>query len=169
MTIPKIYIADLAAYNDAILYGVWIDATKSLEELQQAVECLLDDSPIMNAEEFAIHDYEGFNGYSVSEHQSLESVHFVACFIQEYPAFGGELLNYYSDLDEASEAAEHRYCGCYSSLADYAQELTEERCEIPESLRNYIDYEAMARDMDMGGDTLCIEVCVDQVHIFYLH
>ena len=34
MTEPKIYVADLAAYNNGKLHGVWIDATLDLEDIQ---------------------------------------------------------------------------------------------------------------------------------------
>ena len=36
--------------------------------------------------------------------------------------------------------------------SDYACELTEETCEIPENLRYYIDYDAIARDMKINGE-----------------
>jgi len=40
----------------------------------------------------------------------------------------------------------------HGSAEDYAQELIEETTEIPESLRFYIDYEAIARDMKINGE-----------------
>lgn len=60
MTEPKIYVADLAAYNNGKLHGVWIDATLDLEDIQAAVSSMLKNSPEGFAEEYAIHDYEGF-------------------------------------------------------------------------------------------------------------
>ncbi len=45
----------------------------------------------------------------------------------------------------------------YGSAEDYAQELIEETTEIPESLRFYIDYEAIARDMKINGEINEIE------------
>lgn len=32
---PAIYVADLAAYNNGILHGVWIDATKDIADIWQ--------------------------------------------------------------------------------------------------------------------------------------
>lgn len=61
---------------------------------------------------------------------------------------------------------EEQYNGCYSSLADYAQELTEDTSEIPEHLEFYIDYERMDRDMELGGDVFTIETAFDEVHVF---
>ncbi|MCB9989741.1 MAG: antirestriction protein ArdA [Rhodospirillales bacterium] len=38
------------------------------------------------------------------------------------------------------------------SAADYAAEMIEETTEIPENLRYYIDYDAIARDMELNGE-----------------
>lgn len=169
MTEPKIYVADLAAYNNGILHGCWIDATLDLDDIQDAINKMLEGSLEPNAEEYAIHDYEGFGGYSVSEYEGIEQVNIIACFIEEYPDFGAELLNYCGDIDDAKRMAEDSYFGCYESLADYAQMLTEETTTIPDQLAFYIDYEKMGRDMDMSGDITTIETAHDQVHIFSTH
>ena len=42
-------------------------------------------------------------------------------------------------------------CGCHTSVADYAQELTEDTGTIPSHLEMYIDYERMGRDMELSG------------------
>ena len=47
-----------------------------------------------------------------------------------------------------------RYMGSHASLADYVQDMTEEATAIPQGLRFYIDYQAMARDAEMSGDLL---------------
>ena len=145
----RIYVACLAAYNAGHLHGVWIDATAELDDIQAQINSMLAASPEPDAEEYAIHDYEGFDGYALSEYEGINSAHEIALFIEEYSEFGGALLNHLGDLDDARRAAAESYCGCYESLADYAESLTEETTEIPESLRYYIDYERMARDMEM--------------------
>lgn len=165
----RIYVADLAAYNAGHLHGVWIDATQDVDDIQDQINAMLVASPVEGAEEYAIHDYEGFDGYDLGEYEGIKSAHEIALFIQEYEEFGGALLSHMADLDEARRAASENYCGCYESLADYAQELTEETTEIPESLRHYIDYEVMARDMEMGGDVFTIEAGYRKVHIFWNH
>jgi len=166
----RIYVADLAAYNAGILHGIWIDATDEIEAIQEQVNQMLADSPEELAEEFAIHDYEGFGSYSLGEYEGLEAAHNIACFIEEYPEIGGEILNHFGgDLEDARKAAEENYAGCYKSVADYAQELTEETSEVPEHLSFYIDYERMGRDMEMSGDIYTIETAYDEVHIFWNH
>lgn len=166
----RIYVADLAAYNNGKLHGVWINACDDLDTIKTQINEMLAKSPEGFAEEYAIHDYEGFGGYTLSEYESIDATHDIACFIAEHPDFGGELLNHFgSDLGEASTAAEENYCGCYKSLADYAQELTEETTQIPESIAYYVDYERMGRDMDLNGDIFTIETGYETVHIFWNH
>lgn len=166
-TEPRIYVADLAAYNSGFLHGVWIDATLDVADINEQISEMLTASPVQDAEEYAIHDYEGFEGYRLGEYEGIQTAHDVAEFIEEFPEFGGALLNHFSTLEEARSAAEEDYCGSYSSLADYAQELTEDSTEIPESLRYYIDYERMACDMEMNGDVFTIETGYHEVHIFW--
>ncbi|VVN79452.1 antirestriction protein ArdA [Pseudomonas fluorescens] len=166
-TEPRIYVADLAAYNSGYLHGVWIDATLDASEIQDQINAMLEQSPVGDAEEYAIHDYEGFDGYRLGEYAGIDTAHEIACFIEEFPAFGGALLDQFSSVEEARKAAEEDYCGCYESLADYAQEITEETTEIPEHLRYYINYEAMARDMELSGDVFTLETGYRQVHVFW--
>lgn len=165
-----IYVACLAAYNNGKLHGAWIDATQELDDIQDQINQMLADSPEPDAEEYAIHDYEGFGGYGLSEYEGIQSVHEIACFIDEYPELAGELLSHFGgSLDDASKAMEENYSGCYKSLADYAEELTEDTSQIPENLAYYIDYERMGRDMELSGDIYTIETAYDEVHVFWSH
>ncbi|SEP93211.1 antirestriction protein ArdA [Nitrosomonas ureae] len=166
----RIYVADLAAYNNGKLHGVWINACDDLDAIKAKINEMLSASHEGFAEEYAIHDYEGFGGYALNEYEGIETAHDIACFIAEYPGFGGELLNNFGgNLEDARIAAEENYCGCYKSLADYAQELTEETTQIPENLSYYIDYERMGRDIEMSGDIFTIKAGYETVHIFWNH
>ena len=84
----RIYVACLAAYNNGKLHGAWIDATQDLDDIQDQINQMLADSPEPDAEEYAIHDYEGFDGYGLSEYEGIQSVHEIACFIEEHPEIG---------------------------------------------------------------------------------
>ena len=166
---PKIYIACLAAYNNGRLHGTWIDATDDLDAILDQVKTMLANSPEQDAEEYAIHDYDGFEGYYVSEGEFLSKVHDIACFIVEHGELGGQLLDRFNgDLDQTQTALEDYYVGEYSSVADFAQELTEETTDIPDNLVYYIDYGAMARDLEIN-DVFTIETGYEEVHIFWSH
>lgn len=166
----RIYVADLAAYNNGKLHGLWIDAGEDLDVIQEQIQGLLADSPEELAEEYAIHDYEGFGGYSLSEYESLEKVHAVAEFISEHPDIGGELLSFYGgNLDDATTAANDNYAGCYKSVSEFAEQLTDETTEIPERLSSYIDYQRMGQDMELSGDIYTVETGFEEVHVFWAH
>ncbi|QIR36843.1 antirestriction protein ArdA [Tolypothrix sp. PCC 7910] len=163
---PKIYIACLAAYNAGYLHGEWVDATLDVEEIQGEINEMLASSPIANAEEWAIHDYDDFGNVSLGEYPSLSRVVDTACFIAQHGTLGIELLTHYDEVAEAEKALDEYYLGVYASVEDYAQELTEDTTKIPEHLQYYIDYEAMARDMELNGDIFTIETGYKKVHIF---
>lgn len=164
---PRIYVACLAAYNNGYLHGAWIDAAQEPWSIYDDVKAMLAASPIAGAEEWAIHDYEGFGEIRIEEYTSFERVSALAMFITEHGEIGAALLDHYSgDLDEAREAMDDRYLGEHASLADYVQEQTEETTTVPHALRYYIDYRAMARDAEMSGDLFTISTRYDVVHVF---
>lgn len=59
--------------------------------------------------------------------------------------------------DEAKKAVEENHAGCHESVAYFAEELTTDTTEIPESLAFYIDYEKMGRDLELGGSIFIID------------
>ncbi|MCG7861116.1 MAG: antirestriction protein ArdA [Candidatus Thiodiazotropha endolucinida] len=66
------------------------------------------------------------------------------------------LLDRGFDLEEAISRYEE-VCIFHGTTADYAQELIEDTTDIPENLRTYIDYAAIARDMGYNGEIEEIE------------
>ncbi len=164
----RIYMACLAAYNYGILHGRWIDATQGTEHIQQEIKAMLKGSPMPNVEEHALHDYEGFEGISLSEWEGINSIVEVAEFIEEHGKLGAALMSYYNDISDAQNAISEHYAGHYDSVADFAEEMTEQTCTIPETLRYYIDYEAMGRDMAIN-DILTLKTTQPGVHLFWHH
>ncbi len=163
---PRIYVACLAAYNNGHLHGSWI-GVEDEDSIHEAVRAILKSSPIPDAEEYAIHDYENFDGVTINEYDSFARVVEIAEFLENCSGFGGKLLeNYGGDIEDAESALE-RYNGEYESLADFAEELTESTTQIPENLKYYIDYKSMARDMEMNGDVFTIETGYKEIHVFW--
>lgn len=166
-TTPKIYVACLAAYNNGKLHGVWIEANQPAEAIRDAIRAMLKKSPERDAEEWAIHDYEGFYDLRLSEWEGIERVTALAAFIEGHGELGAELVRHFGDVAEAATVIEERYAGKYKTLADFAQELTEETTTIPQNLAYYINYEAMARDMELNGDVFTIATGFEEVHVFW--
>lgn len=61
------------------------------------------------------------------------------------------LLDLGYSLEDALDRHEE-VCLYPGTARDYADELVNDCCEVPENLRYYIDYEAIARDMAINGE-----------------
>ena len=53
-----------------------------------------------------------------------------------------------------------------NALADFMEDLTGESVSIPQALRYYIDWKAMARDAEMNGEFFTVEIAHEEVHVF---
>lgn len=159
-TAPRIYVACLASYNAGRLVGRWIDAAQDADDLADEIREMLADSPIPNAEEWAVHDHEGFGPYRLGEYPNLEDVATLAQGIEEH----GEPFAMYCanvgaivDADEFAEA----YCGEWDSGEDYAREfLADTGADIPDWLTGYVDYSAIWHDWTCEG------FYIEKGHIF---
>ena len=147
-TPAQVYFACLASYNNGHLHGCWVEPIHGVDHMRDAIAEMLETSPIEGAEEWAVHDYEGYEGAHIEEYAGLEHIYELTEFIEGNSAIGAALLEHYgNDLNDAWRASKDQYAGTYESVTDFVREITEETTIIPENLRFYIDYEAMAQDM----------------------
>ena len=146
----RIYVACLASYNNGKLYGKWIDASQEADEIHEEIQEMLKHSTEPIAEEWAIHDYEGFEGLNISEYESIEDVARFARLIEEhgeaYAAYAGHIGTDYATEEGFQEA----YQGEWDSEEAFGQNLADETMEIPENLQFYMDYEKFTRDLFIG-------------------
>lgn len=166
---PRIYVACLASYNSGYLHGEWIDATQDVEDIEAEIQEILNSSPVPDAEEWAVHDYDYFYdaGDFLGEYPRLEDVVKTARFIDEYGNLASKLIVNCGNIDEAIRIFEEGYQGCYESLGDYAEEFSRECREVPEWLEGYIDWQSMGEDWELGGDIFTIETEYGEVNIFW--
>lgn len=165
---PRIYLACLAAYNAGMLHGVWVSATHGEDHIRDAVRAMLACSPVPEAEEWALHDYEGFDEIHLSEYASFETVCDIAAFIENHETLGAKLIANFSGEIEEARAALENYAGAHKSLGAFAEELTEETgTPIPDHIALYVDYDAMGRDMELGGDVFTLTLGFEDVHVFW--
>lgn len=153
---PRIYVADLAAYNEGELHGVWLDATD--DDLAEQAQAMLKPGH----EEWAIHDYEGFGELRIDEYESLDNVHTLAMLIDEHGDAFAAYVDHVGGIEYATaESFEDAHCGEWESEEEYAEQLavdTAPTTELHEWLRgdapwpfNCIDWEQAARDLFMGN------------------
>ena len=186
---PRIYVADLAAYNAGILHGVWVELDgKDEDEIQSEIDAMLRASPepnvmvdcpeckaegclpgclhgdshackgtgkVPSAEEWAVHDYEGFEGLDPGEYPGLPTLVLWAKMLAEHGEAWSEYVRWQCD-SATEEDFNERYQGEFDSPADFAQELFEQLynldASMPHELRYHINWDSVARDMRYGGD-----------------
>lgn len=155
----RIYVASLTDYNAAVLHGVWIEVS-DIDTMQEQINAMLAASPTAKrgdgpAEEYAIHDYELPKGIKIGEFESLETVAALGEAIRSHDgAFEVAYANF-SDIGEAVKACEEAYQGTFRSMEDFAEDLLEnigDLQNLPDLVRHHIDFEGVARDLEMGGD-----------------
>ena len=150
----RIYVACLAAYNNGQLHGAWIEASSDVDELQEAVDKVLQSSPQPDAEEYAIHDYDDFP--NLGEYPGLERIAEVTELIEtsdlDADIVAAVMANWHNDLDAAEKALSDNH-GIWDSFQEYADELADEmmschQCKHSDWLKQYFDYEKYARTIE---------------------
>lgn len=152
------------------------DGSGELQPDEECPECH-GSGKVPSAEEWAIHDYEGFGSWKLSEHESIETIAAYAAILDELDdseaeAFQAWIDNHGSpsyDIDESSlDDFREQYQGCYDSLADYAEQWAEDTGSIPKDFPAWIriDWEATGRDFQLGGD-IWTHQGEHGLHVFY--
>jgi antirestriction protein len=155
MTDQRIYIACLAAYNAGILHGGWIDANQPADDIRAEVDKVLATSPVPGAEEWAIHDHDGFGSLRLSEWESFERVSDIANGIALHGLAFAAWLAYDSSRDPAdSDSFCDSYRGEWRSLRHFAEDYADsiglyELAEQAESSYVTVDIEMLVRDLDV--------------------
>lgn len=185
---PKIYVADLAAYNAGHLRGEWLNLSnyQNAEHLRHAIGALLDtwnEEPISGVcgpiEEYRIDDYEGIPSALIPRHGGLNAKKVMAyaelCEMEgsgPATAFIEAELHRGKAPEEWPREFQERYLGSFSSLEDWARRHLESTglfTGAPEALRRYFDFEAYARDARLGGDILVVDAGLNEKHLFIGH
>jgi len=167
---PRIYVASLSDYNNGILHGTWIEADPDSEVMQEQIDEMLERSPTTRrsgepAEEWAIHDYEGFGDLRLSELDSLDYIARLADGIGKHGlAFAAWTSEVNSDREQMDQFQE-RFQGEWESPEAYAENMLDELDaqrylnDAPGWLQPYlkIDEAGFARDLELGGDIITAE------------
>lgn len=158
----NIYVANLGAYNAGCLIGEWISLPLSEEELQERLDEILaakDEDGDLYGEEWAIHDYEA--PFEISEYDSPFKINEIAERLEDADIDEDvfkAICDCVSSLDEAISVVEDNEYSLYekcSDMGDVAYEWYEQTGmmrDIPDHLQNYIDWDAVGRDMEINGN-----------------
>jgi antirestriction protein len=159
---PRIYVASLSDYNNGELHGEWIDAAQDIEDVHQQIATMLARSSTTSlAEEYAVHDYEGFGPYRVGEYEPIDSVVRIAHGIAEHGLAFAAWAEQCDGDPERLAKFENAFLGSYDSLTDYAEQMLDDLGlqriideHVPESLQPFVtvDAQAFGNDLVLGGD-----------------
>ena len=150
----NIYVASLSDYNAGRLVGAWIECEgKDEEDLRAEITAMLATSQESVAEEWAIHDHEGFGSLDIGEYTPMSEVAEMCELIEDHEDVAMAAASWLVGLDEIREACEDKYHGCFDSLENWAYDLCQDMGymdELPSLIECHIDFESIARDLTMS-------------------
>ena len=167
------FITNLGKYNEGDLVGEWVKFPTTPEEMQKVFERIgigQKDDFGQPYEEWFITDYDCYvDGLydKLGEYENLDELNYLASKLDEmsqgeYEQFqvAMEIGDHSGSLQEIINLTENLDCyDIYPDIRDhddlgryYIEEL--DAMQVPEHLRNYIDYEAYGRDvaLEEGGE-----------------
>ena len=160
------FITNLGKYNEGALVGEWVKFPTTAEELKKVFERIgigAKDDFGQTYEEWFITDYDCYvDGLYdlLGEYANLDELNYLASKLDdmsqdEYERFQAamEIGNHTGSIQELINLTENLDCyDVYPDIHDhddlgryYIEEL--DAMQVPEHLRNYIDYEAYGRDI----------------------
>ena len=160
------FITNLGKYNEGALVGEWVKFPTTAEELKKVFERIgigAKDGFGQTYEEWFITDYDCYvDGLYdlLGEYANLDELNYLASKLDdmsqdEYERFQAamEIGDHTSSIQEVINLTENLNCyDVYPDIHDhddlgryYIEEL--DAMQVPEHLRNYIDYEAYGRDI----------------------
>ena len=153
---PAVYCGTYAKYNNGSLYGMWIDLS-TFETYREFIEFCNRLHANEAEPELMFQDYEHYPEQWYCEgcmgESTFDKIKAYAELSEEKREAYEAYLTYW---DEGTlEDFEERYEGKYNSPEDFAEYLCEE-CgyfkNLPQWLQCCIDYSAVWRNLDTGGD-----------------
>ena len=167
------FITNLGKYNEGELVGEWVKFPTTAEEMKKVFDRIgigQKDEFGQPYEEWFITDYDCYVGAlydKLGEYENLDELNYLASKLEEmgqgeYAQFQAamEVGDHSGSLQEIINLTDNLDCyDLYPSIQDYddlgryyIDEL--DAMQVPEHLRNYIDYEAYGRDvaLEEGGD-----------------
>src|SRR5690606_32137956 len=172
----RMYVACLAAYNEGVLYGKWVDLDgKDAADIQAEIDAMLAASPVEGAEEWAVHDWDGPGLDRFGEYPNLEEV---ADYVEamaslddsEQAAFLAFTDNMGPHDGTSLEHFREAYLGEFDNVEDYAQQYIDDvglLSDVPDHIARYFDFAAFARDLVLGGGIWTADAPGGGVFVFH--
>lgn len=153
----RIYVGTYAKYNAGSIGGAWLDCEEYADKdafMEAARDLHKDEAD----PELMFQDYDGFPAAYYGES-------FIKPTLWDWLELSEDERNmvaaYCDGVDETDDFDRIRdaYMGTAENEREWAADWLEETGqlqEVPENLRNYIDFDAYARDARLGGDAVFV-------------
>lgn len=178
---PSVYVRCISAYNNGFLHGLWLDVARDAAEIEEDINWMLSWSPVVYQEacqEWAIHDYEDFGGYSVSQNPDLEILSKVAQGVVKHGEAFSQYLDRYciysrTDWEKVYDDFSCDYLGHFDSEVEFVEQnqeifgFRELENQFP-FLAMYIDWDAVACDAFIN-DYYSVDASEGGVYVFSHH
>jgi len=164
----KIYITDLAAYNNGLLVGEWVSLPIEEEILKEHIETVLKRGENISQdhslhEEIFITDYEweDIELFSINEYENIYTLNNQLAQLEnldEYQLKAVSFLlsqNLVNSVEEAIEQIDNVIIHEEQTLEDIAYNYINECYDLdklPAIITTHIDYKAIARDLEIEGN-----------------
>ncbi len=163
----KVFITDLAAYNEGNLVGKWVELPKDEDELEEIIREILNEGHcgevLCYHEEWFITDYEA--PFRVGEYEDIYRLNEWAERLEdcrEEDDVVRAIFDHAGSIEKGLDILEDgRYRVFYDcrNMADVAWTIVDERgllSDIPENIAQYFDYEAYGSDLEIEGTFIYI-------------
>ncbi len=164
----KVFITDLAAYNEGNLVGKWVELPKDEDELEEIIREILNEGHcgevLCYHEEFFITDYEApfkVGGYEDVYRLNEWAERLENCKEEDEDVIRA-IFDYAGSVEEGFtilEDGDYRVYKACDNMTDVAMEIVEEQgilSNVPENIAQYFDYEAYGRDLEIEGTFIYI-------------
>lgn len=161
---PRIYVADLASAAHGLEHGSWIDANQPADELDADIAAILDNSPTVGADRWAVEATEDFAGLDLHGFTDTTLISRLARGVAEHGAAYAVYVQIVgSDDRDLLDRFEDFYVGSYDSPEAWAREVGKDLewgahldQVVDPMLRPYvvIDYARFAHDQRQNWDVL---------------
>lgn len=161
----KVFLESIAAYNNGEMKGRWITLPMNEDDLRNEIRDILDGD-----EEYFITDWE-CEYFSIDQYDNISTLNEKAEYLLEKEDYELVTLKAICELVDFDEAKDILEKGNYFFIPDVSSEtelgeyVIDEGLfgiDIPDSLKNYIDYEAIGRDWLMDYNLVeggAINIC----------
>ena len=146
METSKVWVADLAAYNNGSLEGFWMELTSDASEMASEIKTFMDAQTEKHGElreEYAFHDYDNPINSNWGEYESLKDI---AEVMETLESVDTETLQAGLELNMSLSDITNCFSGCYDSAEDFGYQDLEDSGRLSElesmGMLYYMDVEA---------------------------